>query len=193
MTNQKYVILFNGPPRSGKDTYANELLKYIPNAKIFHLAQILKDITHAALGLNNIPYNFFEENKDLPNITLYGKTPRECYIQMSEHFLKPLFGESYFIKKAIQYINDSDNLFWIIPDCGFDIEVENLSTCLNFKCFYIILDRDGKNFTNDSRKYVDLKLINAEKDGYLFKFIKENMIEKNGYDIYCEVKKFYKW
>jgi hypothetical protein len=107
----KNVILFNGPPRSGKDTYANELLKYISNAQIFHLAGVLKNVTHNAYGLFDVGYDYFEENKDLPNDIFLGKTPRECYIHMSENYLKPLHGTDFFIKKAVDMIRNSTNDF----------------------------------------------------------------------------------
>lgn len=183
----KNVILFNGPPRSGKDTYANELLKYIPNAQIFHLAGVLKNATHSVYGLSDVPYDYFEENKDLPNEIFFGKTPRECYIHMSEHYLKPLHGTDFFIKKAVDMIRKSDSDFWFIPDCGFDEEVKYLSNCEDLRCIYVILSREGKNFNNDSRKYIDLSYINENKDFFTHKFVVENMIEETGKEIYNNI------
>ena len=187
----KKVVLFNGPPRCGKDTYANELLKYVPSAKIFHLAEVLKNTTHQTYGLYDIPYNYFEDVKDFPVDEFYGKSPRECYIQMSESYLKPLHGNNFFIKKAVDMIEKSNDDFWIIPDCGFDEEVKFLSNCENLKCVYVILSREGKNFDFDSRKYIDTDLINMKKDSYFYKFIEENMIPENGEDIYNKINNLF--
>lgn len=187
----KIVVLFNGPPRSGKDTYANELTKYIPNAQMFHLAGVLKNVTHNAYGLFDVPYDYFEENKDLPNDIFLGKTPRECYIHMSENYLKPLHGTDFFIKKAVDMIRNSNNNFWLIPDCGFDEEVEYLSKCEDLVCIYVILEREGKNFNNDSRKYINTDYININKDYFINKFVIENRIEENGKEIYDNIKKYF--
>lgn len=184
MNENKIVILFNGPPRCGKDTYANTMSKLFGDSvEIIHLAQILKDATHHALGLN-VPFDYFEENKDMPNISLYGRTPRECYIQMSESFLKPLFGNDFFIKKAVEIIRKSDKQVFIISDCGFDEEVQYLSKQKDLECVYIKLSREGKSFQNDSRKYIDEKFINKSKDRCFEYFVQENRIEENTIELY---------
>ena len=184
----KYIILFNGPPRSGKDTLALELQKHLPKCKIFHLAEVLKNITHSTYGLN-IPFDFFENVKDTPCFDLYNRTPRECYIQMSEHYIKPLYGNSFFIKKAVETIKSSHDDIWIVPDCGFNEEAKYLSSIDGVKCFYIILSRDGKTFDNDSREYIKLENI-CDRDSYINVVNTENNIEMTGLTIYNNISKW---
>lgn len=188
--DKKYLVLFNGPPRCGKDTYANELKKYNPNIQLIHLAEILKNSTHNAFGLFNVPFDYFEETKDQPCDELYGAKPRDCYINMSEKVFKPLCGNDYFIKKAVEKIRSENNNIWVITDCGFDEEVEYISKCNDIVCVYVILSRKGKDFSHDSRKYINTDLV-SNKDSFFKKFIEEDRIELNTKEIIDEINKHF--
>lgn len=175
LKNYKYIILFNGPPRSGKDTLSKGLDKYIANIKHLHFAEVLKNLTHRVYGLYDVPFDHFEIQKDILLKEFLGKTPRECYIQMSEHYLKPLYGNNFFVEYTAETLKN--NYIYSICDCGFDEEVKYLSTRDDIKCIYIILQRDGKNFDNDSRKYINIDYINKDKDSYLIIKNEENNID----------------
>ena len=187
----KTVVLFNGPPRSGKDTYAKELSKLIKNSIHVHFAEILKNATHHAFGLFSIPYDYFEERKDINCEELEGAKPRDCYIRMSECVFKPLCGENYFVKKMYtDIIQKTDADVILISDCGFNIEAKYLSECNDIKCFYCILEREGHTFKNDSREYINIDNINKSRDTYhLYKNVEDD-IEKTTQLIYNDVMRF---
>lgn len=187
----KTVVLFNGPPRSGKDTYAKELNKLLDNSIHVHFAEILKDATHKAFGLLDVPFDYFEDRKDNECEELYGAKPRDCYIHMSENVFKPLCGQDYFVKRMYNdIISKSDKDIILISDCGFNVEVEFLSKCNDIRCLYCILEREGHDFSSDSREYIDVNKINRNKDNY-FKFYNfENQIEDTTKLIYSFVKGF---
>lgn len=187
----KTVVLFNGPPRSGKDTYAKELSKKIPNSTHVHFAEILKDSTHRAFGLLDIPYDYFEERKDIPCEELYKAKPRDCYIHLSEHVFKPLCGNDYFVKRMYNdIIKTTDCEFILISDCGFNIEAKFLSNCDDIRCFYCILEREGHDFNNDSREYIDLDSIKSNRDVYKKYTNHENQIEEITEHIYSDLMEF---
>lgn len=91
--NHKFLLI-NGPARSGKDTLA-AILANRPQTegRILHFAKALKDATHAAYGLFNIAYDFFEAKKDSPLPEFFGLTPRQAYIAHSEDYFKKLHGQ----------------------------------------------------------------------------------------------------
>lgn len=187
----KTVVLFNGPPRSGKDTYAKELNKLIKNSIHVHFAEILKNATHRAFGLNDIPYDYFEERKDNNCVELDMAKPRDCYIRMSEYVFKPLCGENYFVKRMyFDTICKTDADVILISDCGFNTEAKYLSECKDIKCFYCIIEREGHTFINDSREYIKIDNINKSRDTYHFYKNIENDIDSTTKLIYNDLMRF---
>lgn len=187
----KTVVLFNGPPRSGKDTYAKELNKLLPNSIHVHFAEILKNSTHRAFGLLDIPYDYFEDRKDICVDELYNAKPRDCYIHLSEKVFKPLCGQDYFVKRMYNdIIKQTTKDIILISDCGFNIEAQYLSNCDDIKCFYCILEREGHDFHNDSREYIDINCIKKGRDVFYSYINHENQIESITQKIYNDLMEF---
>lgn len=155
------VILFNGPPRSGKDTAAGLSLDILAEMGLFpapyKLAEPLKDAVHAAFGLN-VAHDHFEETKDIPNEIFLGSTPREAYISMSEDYLKRVYGQEFFGHAAVNYLKQLTNMdLVVVSDCGFIEEVKPLINYAGRSNVAIVqIIRDGTNFHNDSRSYVSI-------------------------------------
>ena len=169
-----YVVAFNGPPRSGKDTavdYFQELsrrAKGVPGKQMVHagsLARLLKEKTHQFFGLDGLPYNYFENVKDEPRPEFMGNTPRSVYIATGEKFTKPLLGQDFWARQLVKnllmkYQHDKPEdlvpIVLFISDLGFREEIEFL---LNFigpeQILLVHLRRDGCDFSNDSRRYVN--------------------------------------
>ncbi len=66
-----HILLVNGPPRSGKDTLGEGILRDIPYARIFKMAEVVKEGTHASYALleasgQPLPHDHFEAVKDDP-------------------------------------------------------------------------------------------------------------------------------
>jgi hypothetical protein len=110
-----FVVLFNGPPRSGKDTAANiaketlddvafnkeaPVLTGYTGAAHFKFATPLKDAVHRFFSMPSDVYNHSEYDgvKDDKTPLLFYKSLRECYISLSEEWAKPVFGKDVFWK-----------------------------------------------------------------------------------------------
>jgi hypothetical protein len=151
------IAILNGPPGSGKDTLAAAIAAD-KGVQILKFAEPLK---HSAARLSGVPY-FTDERwlrlwKDLPSTALFGATPRQYLIQLSEGFFKPLFGANFFGNQAKVRVNSAFEfgLSVVFSDGGFLDEIvplvvefgaENVAICH--------LHRDGCSFRGDSRDYV---------------------------------------
>lgn len=197
------IVFLNGPARSGKDTLglmcaaaleeketafklAEErgvlLLPYISK-----FAKVVKEGCHAALGIwasedGPAPHDHYEDVKDQPLPEFRDRTPRQCYIQYSEGFMKPLFGPEIFGKllweglakdwtgpvhslvidwsvydraKAFQAGRE---IVHLITDSGFAEEVAPLVRKVGAEnCLLVRVRAEGRGytFTGDSRSYWD--------------------------------------
>lgn len=173
------IILFNGPPRSGKDT-ATRIAKDVLGLKgaTYRFAQPLKEAVHSLFGLGGVPVEFFNDSKDEPNEKMMGMTPREAYIWLSEEIAKPKFGKDFFAKVGITNIK---RLFWhygglmsvIISDCGFQEEFDLLAEHFGAENVWLCkLERPGFDFSNDSRGYINssVRSVTIKNDGNLNDF-----------------------
>ena len=158
------IILFGGPPFSGKDTAAKYLWNNSPNPILFErFSAPLKTAFSAIVGK---PYNqfyeveYYEDNKE-KIIPWLGVSYRQWQIDFSEKFLKPNYGNDIFgklfIERSYNYIKSLNNPYkvMVVPDCGFDIEVNYLEQHVNTEDVLLIrVHRDGCDFSKDSRNYV---------------------------------------
>lgn len=164
------IVLFNGPPRSGKDTAAKMAMQYLNGNGVFYrFAGPLKDAAHALFGMSGIDQEHFDQVKDVPCASFFGMTPREAYIWLSEKAVKPHFGNDFFTRVAINVIKQFDDRIIVISDCGFAEEVAGLIKEFGSDNVAIVyLKRQGTSFANDSRSYVtnaDCKQFTIENDG----------------------------
>lgn len=153
-----YIVGFNGPPQSGKDSLAIalaekiELLHDIP-IKIDWLSLPLRKIAYAMV---DVPYTLYSyegfKNEKFPQFD--GATGRQLMIDVSESFLKKLYGIEVMAQMLIERNRDFNGLL-LVPDCGFQIEVEPLIRFGTFGSFYLAqVYREGTSFENDSRERV---------------------------------------
>ena len=168
------VILFNGPPSSGKDTSAFLLEAAIVKAlgrdagEVIQakFAACLKEDVHRYLGLPE-QHNFYEMRKDQRLPQFRGATPREAYINFSEGFGKATFGQTYWIERfwerasariaSIVAVKPETPVFFLVSDAGFQVEVDFLLKVLNPQQICLFgMRRAGKDFSNDSRGPVHL-------------------------------------
>lgn len=156
------IILFNGPPRSGKDTAAEHVFHYLQAKKItsfkYSFAQRLKESSHSLLGLY-VAYDAFEHCKDTPQSRFMGLSPRQFYIKYSEQCIKPAFGKDFFGKCFVNFLEnnilDTSDLTVIVSDCGFEEEVYPIVDAYGKDNVVVIqLERCGHDYSNDSRSYI---------------------------------------
>lgn len=158
-----FILGFNGPPRSGKDTVAAEVVKQLEDSgcnlpiHTHSLVETLRDGCAAILGFNG-GQKWYEEAKDKP-IGLDGMdlTLRQFMIDASEKFLKQTYGKDFWARLLHQRCDH----WWarfpsilVITNIGFPDEVSYFT---NDRCEHFLnirLDRPGYDFVNDSRGWV---------------------------------------
>lgn len=151
------IILFNGPPRSGKDTCTTMALDHLGKSAVhYRFAAPLKDAVHGLFGMGNVKQEAFDFVKNDPSEMLMGMSPREAYIWMSEEVVKPKFGRDFFAGVAVNAIkNIADDKTVVISDCGFDEEVRKLIKAFGvYNVAIVYVKREGCSFAKDSRDYV---------------------------------------
>jgi hypothetical protein len=165
MNDRKKVIFVNGPPASGKDTAA-EIIERITGARhIKFKAQLdrLLEVTYD-LAPTRLRELCTREMKDVPVQDFGGRSYRNACIHMSEEIIKPNFGADYFGVILAKRIFHQHSLakWYVISDCGFLEEVEAIVSRMRFTDALLLrMHRDGCNFDNDSRNYVDITHIHC--------------------------------
>jgi hypothetical protein len=156
-----YIVGFNGPPQSGKDTLANfvaDLLQETHGGKslivVTHTNTPLRRIAYPMVGYNyptkDMEYESFKKTTFEP----YGRTGRELLIDVSEVFLKVAYGEDILGRILLADLNQikNTNAIVLVPDCGFQHEVNVWVKALGVANTALVqVHRRGCDFKNDSR------------------------------------------
>lgn len=156
------VVLFNGPPSSGKDTLANQLANRIPKSLVVKFAAPLKKMAmHMYCDSNSQKFHEFDapERKNTPDPVFLGKSCRQVQIDISEVYMKPMHGEDVFGKFLAKTIdNESENYDnFFVSDSGFRPEAEVLINEYGPQNVLLLrLIREGKTYEGDSRNYINL-------------------------------------
>lgn len=167
------IVLFNGPPRSGKDTAAracmeSEDLNGFP--RVFdRMSMPIKRAFAGMMGQHidrwgNVDY--FEDRKEAFGAGPLATSYRLWQIDFSERFMKPQYGNDVFgrlfnNRQATQHIDAA--IF--VPDCGFDTEYKTLTE--NFgpdNVLVVKIERPGTSFKGDSRNYLKVGSFGDKRD-----------------------------
>jgi hypothetical protein len=157
------IILFNGPPRCGKDTAALHCFRNLPkhNFGIFdRMSMPIKRAFAATVGLNISGTGDVEhwEARKEEVIPGFGVSYRQWQIDFSEKFMKPLYGNDIFGKLFIsRQKRQHREAVVFVPDCGFNTEYEALATEYGEENVLVVkIFRDGTSFSGDSRNYIEV-------------------------------------
>lgn len=153
------IIIFNGPPGSGKD----EAASYFKRRGFKHLSfkyALFKE-TVAFFGVDEDWFmNGYDDRsvKERPEEMLEGMSRREALIYVSEEITKPAMGKDIFGVCVAQEIVDGMN--YCISDGGF---VEELVPLINRvgadNMILVQLTREGCDYSSDSRRYFNGSLV----------------------------------
>lgn len=154
------IVLFNGPPRCGKDTAAKHLFLTDKSQK-WCFDRMSMPIKRAFSGVVSKNINafgeveYYEANKE-EVMMAFAKSYRQWQIDFSEKFMKPLYGQSIFGKLFIERARrQSRDAVILVPDCGFDIEYATLAKHFGFENVLVVkIYRPGYGFAGDSRTYL---------------------------------------
>lgn len=151
------VILFNGPPRSGKDTCTKYLTDNYEGAEHYKLSRFLKEETLRRLQipvaeLEAPLQTYFEILKDTPLDVFGGSTPRKAVIKMDKTLIKD-FGEGYLVRRFFEYAKEDK--VYVLSDSGKPSELEIFKelTPVGSLITVVRLSRGNLTFRGDSRKY----------------------------------------
>ena len=149
------IILFNGPPGSGKDEGASFFKSYGFKHLSFKYQLFKETIRYFnvdeewfMLGYNN------RKEKEVPSSFLNHMSRREAMIYVSEEIIKPKRGLNYFGKLVANEIDLSKD--YCISDGGFVDELVPVINRVGSDNFILVqLTRDGCDYSLDSRRYFD--------------------------------------
>jgi hypothetical protein len=151
----KRLILFNGPPRSGKDTAASHIYKSTHGAIMFKMSAPLKQGVRAFFDLTDAEVRELEATKDTPSPLLFNYSYRDVQISLSEHWAKEFFGFHVFGKLAARKLRRAVSNVFICSDSGFDYEAKPLIDYIGpANTLLVRLHRAGKTFDKDSRGHI---------------------------------------
>lgn len=163
------LMLFNSPPKSGKDTAAKHLYaNYDVTFERFSMPNKTAFAGCMGIGYNEFfEVDYYEDHKE-EVIEGLGVSFRQWQIDFAEYYMKPKYGKDvfakFFLKRLEGYEKNchlgNDNIV-VVPDLGFQIEVDTLEKIFDPKDVLIVQTlRDGCNYDNDSRENVTSKEFN---------------------------------
>ena len=156
---KKKIVIFNGPPGSGKNELAEHLEAFYCNTlNCIHLEMKSRLVAFALCisGLSQTEWDelYTKELKEVKSDKLFGKSPREFLITISENCIKPYFGSDYFSIASIQQFEESGCDVAFYSDGGFDVELDCMVDKYGDSNVMVVkLYREGCSFDNDSRSY----------------------------------------
>lgn len=169
---KKLVIIFNGPPNSGKDYAAEIVTDTFQDAVHLEFKKALREVAHHMASLysneyvswnlqdavdscNGIEYSERKTAKDEIRLHAFGRrTWRQFLIWISETVMKPIFGQDIFGRAAAKLVRETDASIIAFSDGGFQVEVDELLKLEGVTVIVCRLYRDGCEWGNDSRGYV---------------------------------------
>lgn len=153
------IIIFNGPPGSGKDEAASYFKRY--GFKHLSFKYVLFKETISFFGVDK---EWFMDGyndrsiKERPEDLLDGMSRREAMIYVSEVITKPAFGQDIFGVHVASEVEDGKN--YAISDGGFEDELVPLINRVGADNIVLVqLTREGCDYSSDSRRYFNGKPI----------------------------------
>jgi len=144
-------VLVNGPPGCGKDTLVGGLATYI---QFMHL-KVSSPLKRMLAAMLNVDLRWIEENKETKIKVLGYITVRQALIDMSEKYMKLLYGEDVMGRIASDIGRYSPSKLTVTSDSGFSIESERIIyNAGRNNCIIIRLHREGCTFEGDSRHWM---------------------------------------
>lgn len=153
------IVIFNGPPGSGKD----EAAKLFSNRGFRHLS-FKEELFKETVKLFDVDMDWFMSGyndrsvKERKEDRLKGMSRREAMIYTSEDVIKPKYGKSYFGEQVCKRIEEHVN--YAVSDGGFVEEIVPLiRNTINNNIVIVQLTRKNCSYSADSRRYFNGTLI----------------------------------
>jgi len=150
----KQVIALAGPPHCGKDTIADMIQQKIAANKV----AVAMPMRLAGFALLNEEYSdeLYAQLKETQLEEFGGMNFREWMIDFSENYMKPKFGKEVFGVLANRAISNQPFPTVVLPDSGFyEEQMEIMKYVGVTRYLYVRLERDGTDWSKDSRRYIN--------------------------------------
>lgn len=160
-----FVIGFNGPPGSGKDTLAQMVAEHMTQQGVTipvvveHLSYPLRVLAYSMVGLD-----YAQEHKQLPYADFkttwfeqFQRTGRELMIDVSERFLKRCYGPEIMANMLLVRIQRvPDHSVILVADCGFQVEIAPILHAVGASNLAVakLMRPKFESFEGDSREWV---------------------------------------
>ena len=152
------ILIFNGPPGTGKDEAANFFCDRFDFEHLSFKKQLFKE----TIKYFGVKEDWFMDGyndrtkKEVREMTLKNHSRRTAMIHTSEEIIKPNKGKDYFGKMVAEEIDVNRN--YVISDGGFVEELQPIIDKVGAHNMAIVqLTRQGCSFQNDSRRYFNGK------------------------------------
>lgn len=154
------IIIFNGPPGSGKDEAALYFKRRGFKHVSFKYVLFKETVDYFGVSHDWFMKDYYSDRKvkETPEKALKGMSRREALIHVSEEVIKPVEGLDFFGRCVAEEIEAGKD--YAISDGGF---VEELTPIINKigteNIVLVQLTREGCDYSTDSRRYFDGNLI----------------------------------
>jgi nicotinamide mononucleotide adenylyltransferase len=153
------IVIFNGPPGSGKDEAAAFYKENFGFGNLSFKYQLFKEtINHFEVDEQWFMEGYDDRTtKEKQEVALNDMSRREAMIYVSEDILKPKKGLDYFGRTVAEEIEDGNH--YAIADGGFVEELQPLVERVGAENIVIVqLTREGHDYSTDSRRYFNGRL-----------------------------------
>lgn len=154
------IIIFNGPPSTGKDEACN----YLKKEKNFTHVEFKDALFTETCKYFSVSKDWFMENyndrsvKERKEVVLGDRSRREALIHVSENIIKPKYGKEFFGQKVSENLND--NVEYCFSDGGFKEELFPIINKVGAENICLVqLTRKGCDFSTDSRRYLNGNIV----------------------------------
>ena len=154
------IVIFNGPPASGKDEAATVFKEKFGFGNLSFKYQLFKEtISHFEVNERWFMDGYNDRaQKEKKEFALNGMSRREAMIHVSENIIKPKKGLDYFGRSVADEIFEDNH--YALADGGFVEELEPIVKKVGRENVIIVqLTREGCDYSTDSRKYFNGNLI----------------------------------
>lgn len=157
------VVIFNGPPRSGKDTAASAVWRAFENTAWLRMSAPIKRAIQAMFNFSAEEMAQLEATKgatrdaDAATPMLLDRKWPGTQISFSEGWAKPYFGEYVFGHLFVRQLKQTAAPLVVCSDGGFATEWSPVIKYVGQDNVLLIkLHREGTSFAGDSRGYITL-------------------------------------
>jgi len=159
----KKVIIFNAPPRSGKDMVCDWLNDKYGYTKLSFKSKLIEMAARFFdMSVDEFMQHYDEQEVDgswFKDVELYTlAVGNEYYSQrtalqhVSENVAKPMFGDGVFGHALAEQMK-GDGVY-VVSDGGFDAELQPIIDAVDYDNILIIeIERKGCTFDGDTRDY----------------------------------------